>query len=67
MKTVRIDPKLIPDYVWDEGCRVLYECITRALSDPQRRKDYERFRAEYLAEKQKSSNPDEAEGGTEDA
>ncbi len=49
MDTVRIDPKLIPDYVWDESCRVLYSCITRALSDPKLRQEYEAFEAEYLA------------------
>ncbi len=50
MDKVRIDPKLIPDYVYDEGCRVLYASITRLLADPKRRQEFEEWEAEYIAE-----------------
>lgn len=52
MGTVRIDPSLIPDYVYDLTCSVLAECVTRALSDPKLRQEYEAFKKEYLAEKE---------------
>lgn len=45
----RIDPALIPDYAYDEACRVLNASIRRALADPELRRDYEEFKAAYRA------------------
>ena len=47
----RIDPASIPDYVWDQGCSVLFACISSAMADPKLRQEYEDWHKEYLAEK----------------
>ena len=44
----KIDPKLVPDYAWDYGCRVLANCIKKALEDPKLRQEYE----EWLAKRE---------------
>jgi hypothetical protein len=48
-ETVHIDVKAIPDGIWDLGCSVLASSIRRALRDPEKRRDYERWKAERAA------------------
>ncbi len=36
----------IPDYVFEMACSVLNKSIRYALRDPEKRKDYERWKAE---------------------
>lgn len=43
---VYIDPKNIPDRIYDLGCSILNFSVRRALSDPKLRLDYEKFKAE---------------------
>lgn len=39
----RINPALIPDYIWDRGCALLYKSITEALANPALRQEYENW------------------------
>jgi len=54
--TVRIDPAAIPDSVYQVGCSVLNSCIRRALSDPVRRQEYEKWKAKKAVLSKKMSN-----------
>lgn len=47
--TVRIDFSAIPDSDIQVGCAVLASSIRLALRDPEKRKDYERWKAERAA------------------
>ena len=42
----RVDVKAIPDYVFEEACSILNTAIRRALRDPEKKKDYENWKAE---------------------
>jgi len=46
---VHIDFSLIPESVIEEGCAVLASSIRRALRDPEKRKECERWKAERAA------------------
>ncbi len=48
-ESVHIDVSSIPDSIIDAGCRVLNASIRRALRDPEKRKDFERWKAERAA------------------
>lgn len=41
-----IDPKQLPDYVFEQACFVLASSIRLALSDPEKRADFERWKRE---------------------
>ena len=47
---VKIDPDLIPNYVYDQACAVLCTSICRLLSDPALRQEFEAWKKEYAAE-----------------
>lgn len=47
--TVHIDISQIPDCVFEVACPILNSAIRRALRDPEKRKDYERWKAERTA------------------
>lgn len=42
----QIDVKSIPDYVFEEACPILDAAIRRALRDPEKKKDYNNWKAE---------------------
>lgn len=42
----RIDPALIPDYIWDRWCTDLYKSITEVLANPALRQEYENWKKE---------------------
>ena len=41
-----INPKEIPDYAYEQACFVLASSIRLALSDPEKRADFERWKRE---------------------
>lgn len=47
--TAHIDPKEVPDYVWDAGCRVLAKSIRKALKNEAIRKEFEEWKAQHEA------------------
>lgn len=42
----RINLGLIPDYIRDKGCALLYKSITEALANPALRQEYENWKKE---------------------
>lgn len=46
MNAVHFDPASIPDYVYDRACTVLCQSVTRALSDPKLKQEYETWKTE---------------------
>lgn len=48
---VRIDPAKIPDYAYEQACRVLYSSISRALADPKLSREYEEWKQKQDATK----------------
>jgi len=38
-----IDPKLIPESVWEASCRALNDSVRLALSDPELKREYEEW------------------------
>ena len=41
---VKIDPALIPDYVYDDACRILEQCIKAARREPGYQEELEVFK-----------------------
>lgn len=50
---IHIDFSLIPESVIEVGCSVLASSIRRALRDPEKRKECERWKAEMAAKEAK--------------
>lgn len=49
--TVQIIPSEVPNYAYEQACRVLYSSINRALADPKLRREYEEWQKKQNAAK----------------
>ena len=56
---VKIDPALIPDYVMDDACRILEQCIRRARREPGYWEEREVFRGTKAGQRAMLRTPKE--------
>lgn len=46
MNEVKIEPKKIPNVEMKIACKTLFQCLERAMADPQKRADFEAWKAQ---------------------